>query len=132
MIQALIAQHEWALLIFRLILGLIFIAHGWRKARNFAGTMSWLEGEGFRPAWLFAPLVTAAELGGGVLIALGIFTVPVAIILTINMMVAFAWNFKKKNGFFHHLELDLILIGALLLLATLGDGHYSLGASLGL
>ena len=126
-LNVLVAQNEWAILVVRLALGVIFIAHGWRKAHGFPKTVEWLQGEGFKPGWFWAFVVTAVELGGGVLILLGLFVQPVAVILAINMMVAFAWNYKKGNGFFQHLELDLILIAVLLLTATLGSGMYALG-----
>lgn len=130
--QVLLAQGDWAILVMRLALGFIFIAHGWRKLRNFTGTMNWLAGEGFYPSWFWAPLVTALELLGGILVLVGLFTQAVVILLAINMMVAFGYNFKKSAGFFGHLELDLILIAALLLMATLGNGFYSLNGLLGI
>ena len=131
MMNALLAQNDWAILVMRLALGLIFIAHGWKKANNFSGTTAWLGGEGFKPGWFWGTLVTVAELGGGLLILLGLFTQPVAIVLTISMMVAFAFNYRKKAGFFNHLELDIVLIAALLLLATLGNGFWSLNGVFG-
>ncbi len=130
--QILLAQGDWAILVMRLALGLIFIAHGWRKASNFAGTVKWMGGEGFYPGWFWASVVTCAELLGGLFILVGLFTQPVALTLVINMMVAFAYNFKKNAGFFGHLELDLILIVSLLLLSTLGNGFFSLNGLLGI
>jgi len=125
--NALGAQTDWAILVMRLALGLIFIAHGWRKLSGFSGTIKWLASEGFLPGWFWGTLVTFTELIGGILILVGLFTQPAALILVVNMMVAFLWNFKKGSGFFQHLELDLILIAALLLLATLGNGFFALG-----
>jgi putative oxidoreductase len=130
--NALLAQHDWALLVMRLALGLIFIAHGWRKLSNYRGTIKWISGEGFKPGWLWGTLVTIAEFGGGILILAGLFVQPVALVLTISMMAAFWYNYRKGKGFFNHLELDLILIASLLLMATLGDGYYSLGQLWGL
>lgn len=123
--QALAAQTDWAILVLRLAIGLIFIAHGWNKIRNFTNVVNWMHTEVVRPGWLWAPLVTALEFGGGILIAVGLFVQPIALLLTVNMMVAFWYNFKSKKTFFHHLEIDLILIASLLLLATLGAGMYS-------
>ncbi len=131
MMNALLSQNDWAILVMRLALGLIFLAHGWRKLKNFSGTVKWMGGEGFNPGWLWAPVVMAAEVIGGLLILLGLFTQPVALILVINMMVAFAYNFKKNAGFFGKLELDIILITALLLLSTLGNGFFSLNGLFG-
>ena len=56
-----------ALLLMRVALGAIFIAHGWQKA--FGGMQSMekmVSGMGF--PWWMAYLVTAAELGGGILV----------------------------------------------------------------
>jgi len=127
MFNALIAQSDWAILLLRLTLGLIFIAHGWRKLKGFSGTIAWLGSEGFKPGWLWATVVTATEFGGGILILLGLFIQPVALLVTINMMVAFLYNIRKKKPLIGSLELDLILIAALLLLSTLGNGFFALG-----
>lgn len=126
--NVLVAQSDWAILVVRLALGVIFIAHGWRKLKNYSGTVAWMRGEGFYPGWLWAPVVTAAEIGGGLLILIGLFTQPAAMILAINMVVAFIYNFRKNKGFFSYLELDLILLATLLLLATLGSGFYALSS----
>ncbi len=132
MLNALVAQSDWAILVLRLTLGLIFIAHGWSKLKNFSGTVSWLGGDGFKPGWLWATLLTANESLGGICILVGVFVQPAALLLVISMMVAFLYELKKKKPFFNHLELDLILIAALLLLSTLGNGFFALGNTLGL
>lgn len=129
--QALIAQTDWALLVFRLALGVIFIAHGFSKLKNFGETVAWLGGDGFKPGWLWATLVTVAEFIGGLFILAGFLTQPAALVLVVSMMTAFAYNFRKKAPFFHHLELDIILIAALLLLATLGGGSFSVSKFFG-
>lgn len=130
--NALLAQSDWAILLMRLALGLIFIAHGWKKVKGFPGTVKWLKSEGFKPATFWAFLLSTAEFGGGILILVGLFTQIAALVLTINMMVAFVYNYRKKASFFGKLELDIILIAALLLIATLGDGFYSLNGLFGI
>jgi len=118
--------HDCALLILRLALGLIFLAHGIRKAKKLSPTMDWFASLGFRPGWFWAPLVMGVEILGSVMLITGFFTQVAAVLLAFNMAVAFFVNARNKEPFFKVLELDLILFAALLLVAATGGGVYSL------
>lgn len=131
MIQALLIYNGWAILLFRVILGAIFMAHGFRKLRNLKGTQGWFESEGFKPGWLFGTLVALLESLGGLCIILGFLHQLVALILVFVMLVALSYNVRKRNPFFKVVELDMILIAALLLLATLDNGYFSLNTFFG-
>ena len=84
------------LLILRLVLGAIMIAHGWQKiAGHMHGIMGMLPHLGI-PAWM-AYLVVAAEFGGGILVVVGFLTRFAAAAIFIDMMVAIL-KVHLKNG----------------------------------
>lgn len=75
------------LLVMRLTLGAIMIAHGWQKiASHLDGFMGALSHMGI-PAWM-AYLVVAAEFGGGILVVVGFLTRFAAFAILIDMLVA--------------------------------------------
>lgn len=76
----------------RLYLIPIFWMAGSSKYNNFSGTVEWFGnsdwGLGLPMPWLLAFLATAAELGGAVLLALGLATRLISIPLIFTMLVA--------------------------------------------
>ena len=85
-----------ALLVMRVSVGSIMIAHGAQKA--FGGwqmTQRIVTGVGF-PWWMAIPLI-AAELGGGVLVLLGLLTRLGALAILVDMCVAID-KVHWKNG----------------------------------
>jgi len=86
------------LLILRLVLGAIMIAHGYPKI--FGGEIHHLM-ETVRsmhlPGWM-AYLCAAAEFGGGILVLLGFLTRFAALAICIDMLVAI-FGVHLKNGF---------------------------------
>ena len=59
-------------LIARLLLSLIFVVEGWLKISDYAGTVAYMEAHGV--SGMLLPLVIVTELGGGLLVAFGLFT----------------------------------------------------------
>ncbi len=91
-----------ALLVMRVVLGVIFIAHGWQKVFSMQGVEKMVSGIG--APWWMAYVVTAAELGGGILVLLGLLTRLGALAICIDMGVAIAkvhWahGLKGPQGF---------------------------------
>lgn len=75
------------LLVLRLALGTIMIAHGWQKiADHLHGIGGMMHQLGLPP--LMAYLVVAAECGGGILIVIGFLTRLAALAIFIDMLVA--------------------------------------------
>ena len=75
------------LLVLRLVLGAIMIAHGWQKiAGHMHGIMGFLSHLGI-PPWM-GYLVVAAEFGGGILVVVGFLTRFAAFAILIDMLVA--------------------------------------------
>ncbi len=78
-----------ALLVMRVVLGAIFIAHGWQKVMGgMQGPEKIVTGIGL--PWWMAYLLVAAELGGGILVLLGLLTRLGALAICIDMCVAIA------------------------------------------
>ena len=122
----------YATLLLRLSLGLMFIAHGLLKVLVFtpAGTVGYFASLGIPEA--FAWLTMAAELGGGLLLILGVQVRWVALLqlpVIVGALVVHAgngWLFSSANGGW---EFPAFWAVAQLVLALLGDGPYALWPS---
>lgn len=120
--------------ILRVIAGIIFITHGWPKlfAGGVNGLAGMLGGRGFPLPLAWAWSVTLLETVGGLLLVLGIFTVPIALLFAIEMVFAMALV-HAANGWYvigpgqGGVEFNVILIAALLALALAGPGAWALG-----
>jgi len=85
-----------ALLILRLVLGTVMIAHGYGKVfGGFSRVQGMVTHIGF-PAWMAYPLA-ATEFLGGMLIIAGLLTRFVALAMLTDMSVAI-WKIHSKNG----------------------------------
>jgi len=129
---------DLGLLVLRVAIGLTFAAHGAQKAFGWwdgAGWEGWqgaMLRMGFRPPALFAAVSIGAELGGGVLLAIGLLTPLAALILIAQSVVIIAkahWakGFWDKNGGF---EYPLTLLVGAAGIALTGPGAASLDARL--
>ena len=130
---------DFGLLVMRVILGLIFAAHGsqklfgWFGGYGIAGTGGFMETLGFRPGTTFATAAGASEFLGGLLLALG-FLGPIGPALMISVMIVAMITVHRKNKFFvatNGIEHPLVFTTAAVGLALTGPGRYSLDAALG-
>ena len=128
------------LLILRLAVGLTMAAHGsqklfgWFGGYGLQGTGGFLEKLGFVPGRRHALFVGLAEFGGGLLLALGLFT-PLAALLIVSVMLVAVAAIHFKNGYFNSsqgFEYNLILASAAVSVAITGAGAISLDAALGI
>lgn len=127
------------LLLLRLAVGLVFLAHGWNHiygGGKIAGTARWFEGLGMRPGWLHAWTASLTELGAGALLMLGLATPLAGAGVVAVMLVAWITN-HRKNGFFifrpgEGYEYVLTLTFCGLFLCTSGGGKWSLDNALGI
>ena len=120
---------EYAALILRIGLGVMFVAHGLLKLMVFTlpGTAAFFEQVGF-PGWT-AYIVTFAEIGGGLLLLAGIKVRAVSIALIPVLLGATfvhfgsGWVFSNPNGGW---EYPAFLTLAAVVQALLGPGAFAL------
>lgn len=124
-----------ALLVARVALGVILLAHGWQKLDEFtlAGTAAAFGDMGVPAATFAAWFVTAVEILGGAALILGVLT-PVAGALNMvsllgALLLVHAQNgvFVQNNGF----ELVLALFAGLVVIVLLGAGRFSIDGLIG-
>jgi putative oxidoreductase len=129
---------ELALLVLRLVVGLTFAAHAAPKlfmvwgGGGIQGTADAFDQIGLRPSKLQAWLAALSELGGGLLIALGLVT-PVGAAALIAVMTAAVLTVHLRNGFFatnNGYEYNLVLAVTAFALAGTGPGDWSLDNAL--
>lgn len=119
----------YAATLLRLSLGVMFIMHAYLKLAVFTmdGTVQFFESLGY-PGFV-AYLTVVAELGGGALLILGVYTRYVAaalvpILLGATMVhIGNGWVFSAEGGGY---EYPLFLIAASATQILLGDGVYAL------
>ncbi|WP_028920834.1 DoxX family protein [Pseudonocardia acaciae] len=123
-----------AVLVARIVLGLVLIAHGLQKlvSYGFAGTSASFEKMGVPLAPVSAAYATLAELGGGILLVLGAATTLASALIVLDMLGAFVLVhaskgvFVDKGGF----ELVAVIAAGALLLAAFGPGRFSVDHAL--
>ncbi len=120
----------FAPLVLRLVTGIIFALHGYQKLTEMgiAGTAGFLDGIGFPAAPFFAVVLIVAELLGGILLILGVFTHWVAKILAVVAVVALV-TVHLGNGFFISgggYEYILLILAASISLMITGPGKWAL------
>ena len=128
-----------ALLGLRLILGGVMLAHGINHiigGGKIAGTGRWFASLGMKPGILHAWLASLTEIGGGILLVLGLLT-PLGCAAVIGVMVVALITNHRKNGFFifrpgEGYEYVLTLTVVAFCLAMLGAGEWSLDDALDL
>lgn len=125
-----------ALLLVRASLGLAMAAHGYAKifkGGRLAGTARWFDSIGMKPGRLHAPLAAGAEIGSGLLMALGLLH-SLASLAMIGVMVVAGWTVHRHNGFFiikEGWEYVFIIAVAATALAVLGPGEWSIDHAMG-
>lgn len=114
----------------RIVVGFLFIAHGWQKYFQYTldGTVAAFGQMGVPASELVAPVIATLELVGGAALILGVLTRVFAALLSINMLGALfmvhapAGVFVDAGGF----ELVLALAAGAAAVALLGPGRISI------
>lgn len=126
------------LLVVRVVAGVVFAGHGaqkafgWWSGPGFAGWRGAMERMNMRPASFWAAVSTAAELGGGILLALGLLT-PVATAALVGQTVVIVFLVHLPKGFWNAkggIEYPLTLGAIALAVTATGPGSVSLDAAL--
>ena len=119
---------DWAPVFLRLILAIIFLYHGLPKLTNFGGVVQMVTKIGFPLPEVFSVLLVAAEVGGGILLLLGLFTRYACVALAFDMVVAIL-AVHLKNGFDISkggIEFALTVFVMCFVLMIIGSGKFSL------
>jgi putative oxidoreductase len=130
---------DWVLTVLRLVLGVVFLAHGsqkmlgWFGGYGFKATMGFFTQTAHIPA-VFAFLAIAAEFFGGLGLIVGLLSRIAAFGITVNMLVAIFmvhlpnglfmnWTGQQKGeGFEYH----LLVLAITVALMIRGGGAFSL------
>jgi len=124
---------DLALLVLRVVLGIIMIVHGWDKVTDLGGTIEGFTGMGIPLPAVAAVFSTVAEFFGGLLILVGAFTDIAGLLIVIDMLGAITFV-HAKNGFLISeggVEWPLALIAMALAIVLAGPGRYAVGRPAG-
>lgn len=128
---------DYGLLVLRVAIGLVLLAHGIKHARGRDKTTAWFAGIGFRQPGLQWFAVTATEIGVGVLLVAGALT-SLAAAGTIAMMTVAFMSVHRYAGFWITARPDegweyvVTIAAAALALAIAGPGSVSVDGQLDL
>lgn len=121
---------DLGLLLLRLGIGAMFIAHGWPKLKG--GPELWEKigqamGNFGMDMWptFWGLLATISEFGGGLLLMLGLFFRPACFLLLCTMIAAATAHFSRGDSFgeaSHAIEAGILFLSLLLI----GPGKYAL------
>jgi putative oxidoreductase len=127
---------EYGLLLLRLVVGLLFAAHGAQKLFGAfggggpQGTGAFFASLGYRWPATMALVAGLAEFGGGLMLAAGFLTPLAAFLLTTVMLNAIATVVWPK-GFLGGYEFETTLATVAVALAATGPGELSLDDAIG-
>jgi putative oxidoreductase len=119
----------------RLLLATLFLIFGWRKLRDFSGTVSQMVQLGVPTPTLAAAVATFMELPVAFAVAAGAFTRPAALLMFFYTLgtalighrywtITGADRVDSMDGFYK----NLAIMGGFLLLYMTGAGKYSIDA----
>ena len=123
----------WGITVLRLIVGIIFMAHGAQKlfgmfgGYGLAGTAQYMESIGLAPGMLMATLSGGAEFFGGLALFIGLLARPAALAL-IGLLVVAIFSVHIGNGLFmqnNGYEFALALLGGAVAVLFEGAGRAS-------
>jgi putative oxidoreductase len=123
------------ILVARLLLATLFLIFGWRKLRDYSGTVSQIVQFGVPMPTLAAAIAIFMELPVAFAVAIGAFTRPSALLLVIYTLgtalighhywtITGADKVDSMDGFYKNLS----IMGGFLLLFIAGAGRYSIDA----
>lgn len=120
------------LAVLRIVVGIIFIAHGWPKlAGGMEGTAGSFASLGIPAPTLAAWFIALLETFGGLLLVVGYLVTPVAALLAAHMLTGI-FLVHIPNGFYvigpgsGGYEFNLLVIAAALALIFAGSGSWAL------
>jgi len=131
--QLLSTRAGLGLSVVRILVGLIFMAHGAQKlfglfgGYGLEGTGQWMESIGLAPGYLMALLSGSAEFFGGLALVIGLLARPAALALSVTLVVAI-FSVHIGNGLFmsnNGYEFALALLAGTVAVLIEGAGRFS-------
>lgn len=116
-------KRNLGLLIIRFSLALVFIIHGWLKLQNLESTGMFFESLTIPYPHIMAYVAGIVEFGGGILLALGIFSCLTYSLLAITMLVAVVTTLSR--GFVDGYEFALVFFCFFIALMFIGPGEWT-------
>lgn len=134
----------FAYALLRIVVGLALVPHGLRNtfglfpntgavSLNLKELAAGLDRSGYRPGWFWAPAISATQLIGGPLLAIGLMTRPVAVAVLLFLLVANVERWRVGKYFWNKLGLEYTLMWTIAAFYVLvhGGGFYSLDHLIG-
>jgi putative oxidoreductase len=126
-------MQSFGLLVGRILLAQIFVISGYDKIAKFAGTATAIAAKGMPLPEVAAALTILVELGGGILLVLGLKTRWMALVLALFTAAATYffhafWAVPAAEKYMQMLmfQKNLAMIGGLIVLAVAGAGRFSI------
>lgn len=129
------AQSSFFAFFARIFLAVLFIVAGWGKLTGFEGAVGYVANASQLPApQVFTALTILVELGGGILLVLGLFSRTAAFLmagfslLTI-LLVHHFWTMADAEAQMNQLMAmkNLAIAGGLLMITAFGPGAWAVG-----
>ncbi|MFN4131093.1 MAG: DoxX family protein [Paracoccaceae bacterium] len=115
----------------RVISGIALMVHGWPKLMDPMGAVGMVERIGFWPSWFWSPALGVGEFFGGLLLVLGLFVRPAAVVASVMLLVTVWFHWVMLDQGYAGAELSLIWSAVTLWFAVRGGGRWSLDRMLG-
>ncbi|HAC14656.1 MAG TPA: hypothetical protein DCE78_01745 [Bacteroidetes bacterium] len=122
---------DYAYLLLRIGVGLIFIMSGYGKLTGIEGVVGFFGSIGIPMPSIMAWVVAIVELVGGIMVLVGFRIQIPALLLAIVMLVAIITVKLGAENVFQSMRLELMLLLASLVFATHGSGKFSVDDSMG-
>lgn len=130
-------QNPFALLA-RLLMALLFLPAGISKIGGFAGTAGYIGSVGLPMPEVGAAIAILVEVGASILLIIGLFTRPAALVLAVFTLVASFffhafWSMPAEAQMMQSLMFykNIAIVGGLLAIAAHGAGAFSMDAKRG-
>jgi putative oxidoreductase len=116
----------WGITIVRIMMAIVFIVSGYGKwAAGMTTTAAGFAKAGIPAAEIAAPFIATLELGGGILLLLGLATRVLGVLFALEMIVT-AFYVKFPAQWWNPARIDLMLLAAGVLLIIAGPGRLAL------
>lgn len=126
-------SNDVALLVSRALLAALFVLFGWSKITGFSGTVDYMAHVGAPMPMISAVIAVVMEFVVGILILVGFFTRPLAVLLALYTIATALighhfWNMTGAEQMANMINFykNVSIAGGLLALAVAGPGRFSI------